>query len=505
MSLKRNIIANYTSQIYVTLIGILMLPMYIKYMGAETYGLVGFFAMLQAWFNLLDLGLTPTIARETARFRANTANALSFRQLYRALSAIFIVVAVIGGSILLLLSSYIAQDWLNVETLPLNEVIVAVQIMAVSVALRWMCGLYRGVISGSEMMVWLGSFNAIIATCRFLGVLLVMWLYGFTAIVFFTYQLAIALVEISGLWFKARKLLPGLKADSDQIGWSLRPVKSVLKFSLAIAFTASVWVMVTQVDKLVLSSILPLAEYGYFTLSVLVASGIMVVGGPVSLAIMPRMAKLEAEGNKKELIQLYRQSTQLVSIIAGSAAITLAFCAQPLLFAWTGDAVLASKSAPILVLYAIGNGMLSIAAFPYYLQYARGNLRLHFIGHLLLLFILIPSIVLSAKYYGAIGAGYAWVTVNGLYLFIWVAVVHGKLEPGLHRSWLFKDVLSIAMPMILLGFVFILINLNMSSRLGYLVYVLAFGLSIFFLALMFSSDARYYFLNLIKNKGIKHG
>ena len=46
MSLKRNILANYVSQIYVTLIAIGMVPLYIEYMGAEAYGLVGFFAML---------------------------------------------------------------------------------------------------------------------------------------------------------------------------------------------------------------------------------------------------------------------------------------------------------------------------------------------------------------------------------------------------------------------------------------------------------------------------
>ena len=51
MSLKRNILASYTSQIYVTLVGILILPLYLKYMGAEAYGLVGFFTMLHAWFN----------------------------------------------------------------------------------------------------------------------------------------------------------------------------------------------------------------------------------------------------------------------------------------------------------------------------------------------------------------------------------------------------------------------------------------------------------------------
>ena len=35
MSLKRNITANYASQLYVIGVGILILPLYIQYMGAE--------------------------------------------------------------------------------------------------------------------------------------------------------------------------------------------------------------------------------------------------------------------------------------------------------------------------------------------------------------------------------------------------------------------------------------------------------------------------------------
>ena len=89
MSLRKNIIANYFSQFYVTLIGIVLLPLYIKYMGAEAYGLLGFFAMLQAWFMILDLGLTPTISRETACYMGGKSDAISFRRLYRSLSVIF--------------------------------------------------------------------------------------------------------------------------------------------------------------------------------------------------------------------------------------------------------------------------------------------------------------------------------------------------------------------------------------------------------------------------------
>ena len=46
---------------------------------------------------------------------------------------------------------------MKIETLPLAQVQLALQLMAVGVALRWMSGLYRGCISGSERLVWLGG------------------------------------------------------------------------------------------------------------------------------------------------------------------------------------------------------------------------------------------------------------------------------------------------------------------------------------------------------------
>jgi len=489
MSLKKNIIASYVSQIYVTLIGIVIMPLYIKYMGAEAYGLVGFFALLQAWFNLLDLGLTPTIGRETARFRAGVGDALGFRQLFRALNSIFLLIAFIGGGGLFLFSGFIADDWLKVQDLPLAEVQLAVQIMVISVALRWISGLYRGVIIGAEMLVWLGGFNAVLATLRFVLVLPVMWHFGATPTVFFSYQLLIAILQIAILGFKTRLLLPVLDVQKN-IGWSFAPVKPLLKFALTIAFTSSVWVLVTQTDKLVLSGILLLEEYGYFALAVLVASSIMVVGGPISNVIMHRMARLHAEGKHEELIRVYRNSTQLVSIIAGSAAIILACCAKPLLFAWTGDAQLASKAAPILRLYAIGNGFLAVASFPYYLQYAKGNLRYHLIGNIGMVVVLIPCIVFAGINYGGVGAGYVWLVMNGLFLLIWGAYVHKKLEPGLHCTWLISDVLKITLLPILIAFFTGTIDFELSERLENLFYVALVGCLITTCALLCSDLAK---------------
>jgi len=444
MSLKKNILASYATQIYVTLVGILILPLYLKYMGAEAYGLVGFFTMLQAWFNLLDMGLTPTVARETARFHGGATDALSYRRLLRALQLIFFAIAMLGGGAMFVFSGLIADRWLNVQTLPLAQVELALQLMAVSVALRWMSGLYRGCISGSERLVWLGGFNAFVATLRFVGVLPVLIWVGHSPTVFFTYQLLVAVVELAGLAAKSYRLFPAVP-QGQLLGWSpanlFAPIKPVLNFSLSIAFTSSVWVLVTQTDKLVLSKILPLADYGYFTVAVLLASGIMIVSGPISSALLPRMTRLQAEGQHDALIALYRQATQLVIVVAIPAALVLIFFAPQVLWAWTGDAALTSKAAPVLRLYAIGYAFLAVGAFPYYLQYAKGQLRMHLIGSALFLLLLIPSVIWAATRHGVTGAGWAWLVSNAVYFIVWVPLVHEKFIPGMHWSWMWADVL----------------------------------------------------------------
>lgn len=456
------------------MIGILALPFYIKYMGAEAYGLVGFFAMLQMWFNLLDMGLSPTISRETARFHGGATDALQYRILLRAIEGSFITIALLGGSAIFLAADYVADSWLQVSQLPIIEVKRSLQIMSAIVALRWMCGLYRGIIGGFEQLVWLGAYNSFIATLRFLGVLIVLKFIDASPTTFFSYQLIVAVVELTFLVIYTYYLLP-IIPDGNHLSWSWKPLKPVLKFSLTIAFTSATWVLVTQTDKLVLSKLLSLADYGYFTLAVLVASGVLIISGPISLAIMPRMAKLEAEGNHLQLVRVYRQSTQMVTVIASAASITLAFFAEPLLWAWTGDALLARQAAPVLIFYAVGNGILSIASFPYYLQYAKGNLKLHLIGSAMFVVILIPCIIWAAGKYGGIGAGYVWLIMNILSFVAWLPFIHHKFVPGLNFKWYFQDVLIIFLLVATSGYYLKDIFIHGGNRWWQMIYIMIFG------------------------------
>ncbi len=442
MSLKRNIFANYASQIYVTLIGIVMLPFYLNYMGSEAYGLVGFFAMLQAWFLLLDMGLTPTMARETARFQGGSTDALNLRLLLRSLEVVFLFVALLGGAGLILGADFVARHWLKVEQLQRGEVANAIRLMALVIMLRWMVELYRGVITGFERMVWLGIFGSAMATARFVLVIpLFIWI-GSGVGEFFFFQLCVSALEALILARKAYALLPAVPPGATN--WSWAPLRNVMEFSLVMALASVVWVTVSQTDKLLLSGLLSLADYGWYSLTVMAASGVLLTGGPIAAALRPRLSALYARGDEANLISLYRNATQWVGLAVWPVSGVLAVQAERVLWIWTGDPQLAAQAASTLTLYAIGNGVMAVGALPYDLQFAKGQLRLHLLGTAIFVVVLIPSMIFAVGRFGALGAGWTWLLVNTLYFVTWTPIAHARYAPGLHFRWLIGDIAPIA-------------------------------------------------------------
>jgi O-antigen/teichoic acid export membrane protein len=314
-------------------------------------------------------------------------------------------------------------------------------------------------------------------------------LLGTTPAHFFGYQLLVACVETILLAVKTYRLMPPSPSGA-QLRWSWEPLRCVLKFSLSIAFTSAAWVFVTQTDKLVLSKLLPLGEYAYFTLAVLVAGGVSIVSGPISTALLPRLSRLQAQHDEQGLIDLYRKATQLVAVIALPVALMLACFAEPLLWAWTGNATTAAHAAPILSLYALGNGVLALGAFPYYLQFAKGDLRLHLIGNLLFVIVLIPTVIWATINFGATGAGWAWLGANTTYFSFWVPLVHRRFAPGLHGRWIFQDVGPIALVTVIAAMTAMVFLIHPESRLGLAALLLLIGIAVIALAALSSALCR---------------
>ncbi len=501
MSLQKNILANYLGQFYMTMVSIVMVPMYLEYLGAETYGLVAFFAMMQMWFHLLDLGMGPTLGRQVARFHGGAMTGTELRRLLRAMEAVFFGIAAAAMLAWILSAGAIANHWLNAETLDVQEVGGALVLIGIAVALRWVCGIYRSAIWGFEHQVWLNIFGIAIATLRFVTVIPLFIFVGTSPRVFFTYQLIVALVELGCLMAKTYASMP---RATERTGWSLAPLRGVLTFSLTIAFTSSVWVMVTQMDKLVLSKILTLGQFGYFALGVLVASAVNLVGAPVTQAMLPRLSRLAAEQDQQGILALYRRATQWVCCAAAPVALGLALFAEPIVWIWTGDRGTAAAVAPIVRLYAIGNGLLAIAAFQYYLQFAKGDLRLHLAGNLIFVLLLVPLVILAASRYGGVGAGWVWLGQCAFFALAWTWLVHRRFAPGLHWPWVVRDVLPIWGAVVAVGSVVAWLGVGVDSgRWASAAIVVACGICLVVAALAASQDLRGAILQKLSASGFR--
>ncbi len=450
MSLKLNIAANYVSQVYVALIGIVLLPLYMRLLGAEAYGLIAFFSLLQAWLPLLDVGLTATATRETARYLGGGYEPLGFRQLLRSLEGFFWCVGILAALGLALASGFFANHWLKVETLSRETVESCLVLIAMTVAARWVSGLYRGVVAGLERQVWLGCFNVLIVTLRFVGPIPLLMFGTLDIAGFFVLQAVVSAVELLVLVSYCYLLVP--LPSSSQLRWTLAPLRSVLRFSATVAFTSVVGIIILQTDKLLVSKLVSLQEYGLFTATVMVANGITLIATPISLALLPRLTVLAERGEQAALVELYRKATQAMAALAGASALVMAAFAAKVIWVWTGDSQFAANYGGVLALYALGNGFLALASFPYYLQYAAGDLRLHFLGNVVFLVTLVPAIVVATTRHGVVGAGTVWLVINAAFFLCWTAVVHRRFLPGLHAHWLFGDVLRVlALPIFLAG------------------------------------------------------
>ena len=440
--LKKNVFANYIGQIYMVLVGIALMPIYIKYMGAEAYGIVGFYVVLQVWFQLFDFGLTPTMSRQVSKYRANSLSSNELNKLLRALELLFLSLSLIGIILVFKLADFIATSWLHFSNLNVGQVKISIILMFLIISIRWIGGLYRGVIIGFEELVWLNIFNVFVSTLKFLLVIPFFILISTEITKFFALQFAVALIEICILKMKVLQLMPK-KSQSESTVSAIGSLKSVFKFSFAVAFADFLLAFVMQFDKIILSKKLILSDYGYYSLATLLASGIISLSSPILGAMQPRFSKIAIEQKNIELLALYSKSTQFIMVVAFSTSLLIATFSYQILIAWTGSEVIAQKLSGVVSFCVLGNGILAIRNLGTSLQFAYGSLKLYIFECLSFLLIFIPTLLFLIDRFGMIGAAYAWLLVQLLFFIFWMPLVHNKFLRFRHVDWLLHDLMPI--------------------------------------------------------------
>jgi O-antigen/teichoic acid export membrane protein len=468
-----------------------MTPYYISNLGPESYGLVAFFSLLSTWMNLLDLGMTPTLSREVSAARSIENGMNEFRKLLRSFEMIFFVISVFAFILIFIFRNWLSIEWIKSTDLSTMKISKCIVVMGILIGFRWFSSLYRSVIVGFEYQVGLNVINVIFTTLKFVGVMVVFKFLNNDIITFFEYQLFLGLIEVVILMFFVYNKLPQSDFKIPIISFYWLNIKNVIPFTLGIAYSSAIWIFVSQVDKLVLSGILNLKDFGYFNLVIVVASTITTLAGPISQAVLPRMVYMFSIKNNIGMLDLYKSATQMVVLISSSITIILALFSEQIIFAWTGNIEAANWSKDVLFWYALGSGVLSILSFQHYLQVAVGQLKLQVWGGTLSFIIDVPIIIFISIKYGPEGAGIVWFILRSCWFLFWTPYVHNKYAPGLHMKWVFNDIAIIIITVFLTAvFLKTTFPLKSINRVEIFAHILITGLVVLIIGSLSSSYIR---------------
>jgi len=436
-SLARNITANYLGRSWSALLGLLLIPLYLKYLGIEAYGLVGFFTSLTGMLGILDLGIGATMNRELARYSAKEGTVDKQRDLVRTLELIYWGIAIIAGIIIYFIAPFIANSWIKVQVLSPKSVLTAIQFMCVAIALNFPISLYQGGLMGLQRQVLVNIILIFTVTLRGIGAILVLWLVSPTIEAFFIWQ-AISSFVGSAVFYVAMWLC--LSKSNKKSKFSISILKGIWKYAAAISASAIIGIILSQLDKIILSKMLPLKMFGYYTLAATLASAIWMIIMPYINALFPKLVQLHELNKTKDLKDLFHNSSQLLSLLLFPVAAIFVFFSKEILLLWTNNPTVAENSYLIVAFLVFGIMLNGTATLPSNCASAFGWPTLVTYTNLIQAIIIIPLIIIMVNWFKGVGASIAWVVMNSTYIIFMVPVFFKRYLNDEKLKWYVNDI-----------------------------------------------------------------
>lgn len=421
------------------LMSVAFVPLYIRVLGMEAFGLVGLMLSIQALSMLLDLGMGGALNRELARRAHNADMVGTIGNLVRTFEWLVWPAALAIAVAIWLASGPLANHWLHPVHLTRAETAHAIAIMGLAVALQWPSGFYSNGLSGLERQPVLNLINASFATLRGAGVLAVLYWVSPTITAFMWWYAAMgacqSLVSAIVLW----RLIP--TETNHRPRFLSKELRATGRFAGGLVAITVLSVAVTQLDRIVLSAMRPLVELGYFSLALSVAAGMGRMIQPMFNALYPRYSKLVSLGEDKTLTHLYHLSNQYLCVVVAAISVVLMVFSRDVIYLWTGDAATALKIAVPLSILVAGTALNGLMNLPYALQLAHGWTRLTIGANLVALILGIPFCIWAVGHYGILGAACLWLAINLGFVVIAIPLMHHRFMRGEMGKWYLQDIL----------------------------------------------------------------
>ncbi len=344
------------------------------------------------------------------------------------------------------------------------------------ISLRFVEGVYKGTIIGMESQLSLNAIGIALTTLRHFGTCGALWAISPNIETFFCVQLIVAAISLASHRVLLFRVVP---RTAERISFAFTHLSRVRKFASGMLLYSGLSLLLTQIDKLILVSMVRLDEFGIYVFATSITTVLNSLLAPILQAVYPRMVSAFASSEVKNFAHIYHMSAQTVSSIVGTIGIVMFFNVETFIYFWTGNHELIGHSATLTRLMLVGSIINCISHVPYYCQLAHGWTSLSVMLHAGAVVIVVPAMFIVVPAYGVVGCAWIWIVWQIGNLVFTSVFMHFRIVKSELKAWLFYDnLLPLCVALLVVFLCWDLFSSSCHTRLQcglYLAFSLALG------------------------------
>jgi O-antigen/teichoic acid export membrane protein len=362
LSIGRNSSYNLIGSAIPLILSLFTVPLYLRSIGSDRYGVLAIAWLLLGYFGLFDLGLGRATSFRIAASRESSPQQRA--DTFWAALAVNSAMGVLGGAILWLASGYFFSHLFKVSDNIRPEIMESLPLLALSVPIATLTGVLTGSLQGRERFVQVNLISAGSTILFQLVPLAIAFFYGPRLFHLLEGALLVRIAALGWLMFACHRCI----TRGSRLTLRLAEADRLLRYGGWVTIASLFGPILYLIDRLAIGALLNAAAVTIYTIPLQLAQRITIVPSALTTALFPRMSASSEEDQNL----LSQKATRTLCSIMTFPVVAAIFLIGPFISVWLGPDM-ASKAAPIGRILILGMWGNSLALVPFNQLQARGR------------------------------------------------------------------------------------------------------------------------------------
>ena len=400
-AISRNAVINLAGQILPLLAGIVSIPLLIKGLGTDRFGVLTLAWMVIGYFSLFDLGLgralTQIISKRLGKVDATELSCLVWTALI-----IMLIMGMVGAFIAGCSSPFLVSNVFNMPDQLRNESLYSFLILSLSIPVVIISSALVGILTAYQRFDLITSVRVPLGVSNFVAPLLVLQFSH--SLVPSTVLLALCrFFSCVVQYYMCLRVMPALRTEARFMPETIKPL---LRFGGWMTVSNVISPLMVYLDRFVIGAIVSVSAVAYYATPYELVTKLLIIPGALVATLFPAFANAHDHDPDRTLSILSKGLTVTFIIFFPMALFFVTFANEGLTV-WLGP-VFAKNSSVVLQILTLGVFINGLAQIVFALVQGAGRSDLTAKLHLLELVFYLPVLWWALKCFGIVGAAIAW-------------------------------------------------------------------------------------------------